>query len=87
MTAFSAAMRGAVDPGTGGTSSVPRQPGATQAATVHDGPGRRERRDGRVRAGEPDDLVPGGDELADDRGPYVSGHSGDEYAHARRPLG
>ena len=56
------------------SSSVPR---STSAPAASSGGG------GRVRAGQPDDLMAGADELGNDGGADPAGRAGDEDTHER----
>jgi len=55
--------------------------GVVELAAVHLGAGGGQRGRGGVRAGQPDDLVAGGQQLRDEGGPEVPRCSGDEDAH------
>src|ERR1700735_2644406 len=52
-----------------------------EGGTQHLGTGGRDLLRGRIRASEPDDRVPGGEQIADDGETDVTGRAGDEDTH------
>ena len=54
-----------------------------ERAAMHLRPGGGEGSGRGVRAGQPDDLMAGADELGNDGGADPAGRSGDEYAHEK----
>ena len=58
-----------------------------ESAAMHLCPGGGEGGGRGIRAGQPDDLMAGADELGNDGGADPAGRAGDEYAHEKPPGG
>ena len=78
-------LEGQVDDAVGLGGCLAQAVEVVQVAAADLGAGRRERGRRAVGTGQADDLMPGPQQLGDDRGADVSGRTGDEDAHGEPP--